>query len=370
MTLQQKPRRAEGRRKFSLLSLFEAMATPHALDRYLELVDPMTTVRDLRAEVTDVHRSTADTVTLTLRPTHQWRGFEAGQFVQIGVVIDGVRHTRCYSPACSQHRNDGRIELTIKAHPEGLVSQYLHSNARVGLVVSLSQADGTFRMPTPRPERVLLVSGGSGITPVLSMLRSLLDEGYSGDLTFLHYAYTENDVSYRRELDTMTAAHPNIRVVLAYTDQEDGGDLHGFFGAEHLEAVAPWYRDAETYLCGPPGLMRGVKNVYAELGLTERLHLEEFAPPLVVVNDDVDGDVTFTGSDVVATNSGRTLLEQAEDAGLTPAYGCRMGICFTCTSVKTSGCTKNVQTGETDSEPDKKIQLCVSVPVGDVAIDI
>ena len=370
MTVQQKIRRPRSRSKFSLLSLFEAMATPHALDRYLELVDPMTTVRDLRGEVTAVHRSTADTVTLTIRPTHQWQGFEAGQFVQVGVVIDGVRHTRCYSPACSQYRDDGRIELTIKAHPEGLVSQYLHGNAHVGLVVSLSQADGTFHLPTPRPDRVLLISGGSGITPVLSMLRTLLDEGYSGALTFLHYAYTENDVSYRAELDAIAAENDNVRMVLAYTDQQSGGDLHGFFGTEHLDAVAPWYADAETYLCGPPGLMRGVKNVYADLGLSENLHLEEFAAPVAVVAEDAAGDVTFSDSDVVASNSGRTLLEQAEDAGLTPAYGCRMGICFTCTSVKTSGCTTNVKTGEKDSEPHKKIQLCVTVPVGDVSIEI
>ena len=87
------------RRRLSPLALFEALATPHGVDRYLELVNPMLTVRDLRAEVTDVRRSTADTVTLTLRPTRQWRGFHAGQFVQITVEIDGVRRTRCYSPA-------------------------------------------------------------------------------------------------------------------------------------------------------------------------------------------------------------------------------------------------------------------------------
>ncbi|OZF46371.1 ferredoxin reductase [Rhodococcus sp. 14-2470-1b] len=370
MAIQQKSRQSGIRRKFSLLSLFEAMATPHALDRYLELVDPMTTVRDLRAEVTDVHRSTADTVTLTLRPTHQWQGFQAGQFVQVGVVIDGVRHTRCYSPACSQYRADGQIELTIKAHPEGLVSQHLHANARVGLVVSLSQADGVFHLPTPRPESVLLISGGSGITPVLSMLRSLLDEGYSGDLTFLHYAYTEKDVSYRAELEQIAAEHERVRIVLAYTNQPSGGDLHGFFGPEHLNAVAPWFADAQTFLCGPPGLMRGVRDIYDDLGLSDRLHFEEFAAPAPTADADADGDINFSTSDVVATNSGKTLLEQAEDAGLTPSYGCRMGICFTCTSVKTSGCTRNVKTGETDTEPHKKIQICVSVPVGDVDIEI
>src|ERR1700759_1316256 len=103
-------------RKLSPLALFEALATPHGVDRYLELVNPMLTVRELRAEVTAVHRSTADSVTLTLRPTRQWKGFKAGQFVNVTVEIDGVRRPRCYSPTCSQYRNDGLIEITIKKH--------------------------------------------------------------------------------------------------------------------------------------------------------------------------------------------------------------------------------------------------------------
>lgn len=370
MTVQSRSTQGSKSRKFSLISLFEAMATPHALDRYLELVDPMTTVRDLRGEVTGIQRSTHDSLTLTIRPTRQWKGFRAGQFVQVGVVIDGVRHTRCYSPACSQYRSDGRIELTIKAHPEGLVSQYLHAHAHVGLVVSLSQADGTFELPTPRPARTLLISGGSGITPVLSMLRSLLDEGYSGDLTFLHYAYTENDVAYKQELEELAAAHQNVNLVLAYTEQKTGGDLHGFFGREHLDAAAPWFADADAFLCGPPGLMKGVTAFYEDAGLDSKLHREEFTPSFASVSEDVEGTTTFSASDVPAENEGKTLLEQAEGAGLTPANGCRMGICFTCTSVKKSGCTKNIKTGETDTESDTKIQLCVSVAVGDVDIDI
>ena len=369
MSVAHTSRPAEGRR-FSLLSLFEAMATPHQLDRYLELVTPMVTVRDLRAEVIEVRRSTADTVTLTLRPTRQWRGFRAGQFVQVGVVIDGVRHTRCYSPANAQASTDGLVELTIKAHPEGLDSQYLHAHAHPGLVLDLSQAAGEFTLPSPRPRRLLLVSGGSGITPVLSMLRTLVDEQHFGSITFLHYAYTENDVAYLDELRALADANANVSLVLAYTDQETGGHLHGFFGQEHLDAVAPWYADAETFLCGPPGLMRGVREVYRELGIEDRLHTEEFAPAAAPAEGEAGGEVSFTASGVTADNSGATLLEQAEAAGLHPEYGCRMGICFSCTTVKKSGCTKNVRTGDTDTDPDKAIQLCVSVPVGDVALDI
>jgi ferredoxin-NADP reductase len=221
------------------LNLLEALATPHGLDRYLELVHPMLTVRELRAVVTDVERSTADSVTLTLRPTRQWRGFDAGQFDQVAVDIDGVRHTRCYSPSGSQHRTDGRIELTVKGHDKGRVSQWLYKQAERGLVVRLSQADGAFRLPLPRPERVLLISGGSGITPVLAMLRTLADERYTGEIVFLHYAPSEADVAQLDRLRALAAERPNIRLVLAYTRQR-GGDLHGHFEETHLAEVAPF----------------------------------------------------------------------------------------------------------------------------------
>ncbi|MGN6608607.1 MAG: ferredoxin reductase [Jatrophihabitans sp.] len=357
--------------KQSPLSLVESLATPHAVDSYLALVNPMLTVRRMRAVVTEVQHPTADSVTLTLKPTRQWKGFEAGQFVQLGVVVDGVRHTRCYSPACSQYRGDGRIVLTIKAHPEGIVSNHLQRHARPGLVLDLGAADGTFTLPQRRPGKVLLVSGGSGITPVLSMLHTLCDEGYTGDVVFLHYAYTANDVPHRDELLALAERHDNVRVVLAYTDQQVGGDLHGFFGKAHLEAVAPWWAGAETFLCGPPGLMRSVRDFYEGAGLAAKLHVEEFAPaPVALPDGEVSGAITFARSGVTAENSGSSLLEQAEAAGLTPEYGCRMGICFSCTAVKKSGCTTNVLTGAVDTDPDREIQLCISVPNGDVALDI
>lgn len=355
------------------LALIEAMATPHRIDRYLELVNPMATVRDLRAQVVTVDRPTADSVTLTLRPTKQWRGFSAGQFVQVGVVIDGVRHTRCYSPAGVAPGRDGFIELTVKAHPGGLVSQYLHENAKPGLVLSLSQAEGVFALPVPRPSRVLLISGGSGITPVMSMLRTLVDEGRGGDIVFLHYVKTAQEVVYRRELEAIAERNPHVKLVLVYTET-GGGDLEGFFDRGHLDAVAPWITaltldGAQAYLCGPPGLMRAVREVFRELDTEHLLNTEEFAPA-VAEPDEAGGEVLFTKSGVVAENSGETLLEQAEAAGLTPEYGCRMGICFSCTSVKKAGRTRNVRTGESDDEPDKKIQLCISAPVGDVIVEI
>ncbi|MFE7745583.1 ferredoxin reductase [Nocardia sp. NPDC057455] len=368
-----------------LIDLVQTLTSPHPLDRYLELVRPTLTVRDMRAEITNVHRSTPGSVTLTLRPTRQWKGHVAGQFVQIGVVIDGVRHTRCYSPVNPSGR-DRRIQLTVKAHPDGLVSQYLYHHAAPGMVVDLTPADGVFRLPEPRPERVLLISGGSGITPVLSMLRTLAAEDHAGEVVFLHYAKSPAVLPHRAELDAIAQRHPNFRIELRYphrapdTARVDPDapwvDLNqpksnGYFDYDELERVAPWFADAQTYVCGPQSLMDAVRTIYQAEQLEDRLHTEEFTLSLAPVDAaDAQGTVNFSASGVSAQNNGASLLEQAESAGLSPEYGCRMGICFSCTAVRRSGCTRNLRTGETDSDPDQPIQLCISAPVGDVAVDI
>ncbi len=354
------------------LRLVEALATPHGIDRYLELVDPMLTVHEMRARVGAVSHPTPGTVRLVLRPTRHWHGFRAGQFVQVSVDIDGVRRTRCYSPSNSQHRSEGSIELTVKAHPGGLVSTWLHERARPGLVVGLAPADGTFCLPDERPERLLLISGGSGITPVLAMLRTLCDEGHRGEVVFVHYAPAPDDVPYRAELGTLAARHDNVRVVYGHPESGSrAGALAGRFAPPHLEAAAPWYADAHTYLCGPPTLMRAVREHYRGVGLLDRLHVEQFAFARPATGPgEPNGTVRFAASGTSAGNSGATLLEQAEAAGLTPEYGCRMGICFSCTQLRTAGCTRNIRTGETDDDPDTEIQLCINVAVGDVTIDI
>jgi ferredoxin len=116
--------------------------------------------------------------------------------------------------------------------------------------------------------------------------------------------------------------------------------------------------------------MRSVRGVYDAAGLADRLHSEDFQPLPLAVDGEAGGTVRFDRSEITADNTGASLLEQAEAAGLTPEYGCRMGICFSCTQVKTSGCTRNLLTGETDSDPDTEIQLCISAPVGDVVLGI
>ncbi|MEU5258224.1 FAD-binding oxidoreductase [Amycolatopsis sp. NPDC021455] len=346
------PRRVRG-----LASLAEALLTPHGMDRYLELVDPMLVRREIRGLVTAVRKQTPDSVTLTVEPSRAWPGFTAGQYVRLQVEIDGVRRTRCYSPCGSQY--DGELEFTVKE--QGLVSGHLNRSIAVGSVVGLSTPDGTFTLPAVRPDRVLLIAGGSGITPVLAMARTLVDEGHPGEIVFLQYSNGQADALYRTELADLAARHPGLRVVHAHTHSK-GGDLTGFFSVEHVE---PRFRDAETFVCGPKALMDAVRE---ELG--ERVHTEEFTPPALTFDTAAaEGQVRFKRSGRECANSGKPLLEQAEDAGLSPEHGCRMGICFSCTQLKTAGRVRNARTGEISGEEDEEIQLCISVPVGDVEID-
>jgi ferredoxin-NADP reductase len=350
-------------------SLLDALAYPHGVDRYLELVRPLLVKHQVRAEITAVRCQTPKSVTLTLRPNDTWRGLRAGQFVGLSVEIDGVRETRPYSPAGSQHAAGGVLELTVSTHPEGKVSRYLRDRARPGMIVGLTQAEGDFVLPDRRPERVLLISGGSGITPVMAMLRTLRDDGFAGEVGFLNYARSSALALYGAELEQLVERHRGVRVARGFT-QGRRGQLGGRFCREHLGAVISEHADAATFVCGPPTLIDAVRAVWAQDGLSEPV-VETFTPPVLSFDSDgAEGFVNFAASGREAANSGLPLLEQAEDAGLAPEHGCRMGICNTCSCRKTAGTVRNVITGEISGARDEQIRICVSVPVGDVALDL
>lgn len=347
------------------------LAYPHGVDRYLEQFAPTLSLREVRAVVTAVRHQTDDSVTISLRPNGNWQGFRAGQYVRLTVEIDGVRRTRCYSPANSVHATDGLIELTAKAHAGGFVSKHLQQALAVGATVGLSQAEGVFALPEARPARVLLISGGSGITPVMAMLRTLTDEGHTGPITFLHYSNAAKDQIYSAELAEIAAKHPNVQLLRGYAEAQQGGELEGLFCRAHLDAV-PDFASAQAFLCGPPGMMKAVQKLWADEGIAEQLHLEHFsaAPAVVVDSANAVGELRFIRSERLAKNSGATLLDQAEAAGLKPESGCRMGICHACTCRKASGRVRDTRTGEISDAGEADIQICVSVPVGTVTLDI
>jgi ferredoxin-NADP reductase len=337
--------------------LVDLLTGPHGVDRYTELVTPTWTSGEPRAKVVDVRRTTPRSVTLTLAPNAAFTDrhtVKAGQFVNVTVEIDGRMYSRCYSPANVE--GSTQLELTIGVHDGGLVSTYLYERARRGMVVGLDGVGGDFVLPEQRPRRILFVSGGSGITPVMAMLRTLVAEGHSGEIALVHYARTPKEAAYRDELAVM----PGVRVLHGYT-RSGAGDVTGRFGAEHLTAAMP-APDA-VFVCGPNALVDAVM-AHCENVFTETFVPPVFEPPA----NPTGGRVTFVDSNVEVVDDGRPLLEQAEAAGLKPENGCRMGICHTCTRRKTSGTVRNLVTGAVSTGPDEKVQICVTVPVGDVDI--
>jgi len=351
-----------------------ALTSPHGVDRYLEMFNPMWAATEVRARVVSIHRENPDAVgsapvaTLTLQPTSTWRGHRAGQYVQVGVELPGSarRMTRCFSISSAASLPGERFTLTIRAHDEGQVSKFLVNHAQPGQMLHLSQADGDFTIhesaATPTNNRLLFITGGSGITPAMSIVRTLLRDGYDGHagrkVTFLHYARSAEDQIFAAELAEIAAADNGVEVHLRHGDQT--------FSEFELRRLVPDYRDTDTWACGPGGLIDLVKDAYAG---SPRLRVEFFKPP-VVSTGSAEGDVSFTRAGATAANTGAPLLEQAEALGLKPEFGCRMGICFSCVKTKTEGTVRNVLTGEESSLPDEQIRICVSAPVGDCAVDL
>ena len=342
--------------------LVDLLTGPHGVDRYTELVEPTWTLGDSRAKIVAVRRQTPRSVTLVLEPNAAFAAGpapRAGQYVNVIVEVDGRRHSRCYSPANAE--GDRLLELTIGVHDDGVVSRHLFRTARPGMVVGLDGVGGDFTLPATRPRRVVFVSGGSGVTPVLSMLRTLRAEGSDREVAFVQYARTPEEACYREEVDAMAG----VRVLRGYSRSPEAGALRGYFDAEHLAAAMPEPEDAAVFVCGPPALVDAVRRH------CPTARSESFVPPVFEVPAEASGGtVAFAESGLDVVDDGRSLLEQAEAAGLSPKSGCRMGICHTCTRRKTSGAVKNLVTGATSTAGEEDVQICVSVPVGDVELSL
>lgn len=347
--------------------LVSAIATPHGIDRYLELVNPMWAAHEVRARIVDVHREVdvaghPPVATITLQPTSTWQGHAAGQHVQLGVEVNGARRTtRVFTVSSAASRPGDRFTITLRANPDGVVSKYLVEQARPGEVVHLSQAQGEFVLPDHVPDHVVMISGGSGITPVMSMLRTLQRRTHRGRVTFIHYAQSPEHQIFADELAEVARSGYGIDVHLLHPELGDPA-----LSPAWLEHQVPGYREVPTWACGPAPLIEAVQAAYDG---SDALRVEFFKPPRTSAGQ-AGGEVAFTRSGASGANSGATLLEQAEALGLRPEFGCRMGICFSCTATKTEGTVRNVLTGETSSLPDEEIRICVSAPDGDCAVDL
>lgn len=347
----------------------EALTTPLVPSDYLDLIDPMRAGADLRGRVVEVRPETADAATVVIRPGRGWLGHVPGQYVRIGIDIDGVRHWRAYSLT---HRADGSpaagipagcIAITTKAIPEGRVSNHLVRHTRPGTLVMLDQATGDFTLPSPAPRKVLFLTAGSGITPVMGMLRNHLAE--LEDVAHVHCAPTAADVIFADELLEHAATG---RLALRLNLDEDDGILH----LDRLDVLVPDWRERETWLCGPTGLLDAAEAHWAAEGVADRLHTERFRP--TVVEPGEGGTVTFARSGVtVDADGGTPILDAGEDAGVLMPSGCRMGICFGCVVTMRSGAVRDLRTGEVtvvEDDATLPVQTCINAAAGSCHLEL
>ncbi|MDN4173342.1 ferredoxin reductase [Nocardioides sp. SOB77] len=351
----------------------ESAVTPLELDDVLDVFHPLRSGAELRGRIVQVVPETPESATIVLKPGRDWAGHVPGQYVRVGVDVEGVRLWRTYSLTHGP-RPDGCISITVKAIPGGVVSNHLVHRARKGQMLQLAQAEGEFVLPQPVPAKLLLVTGGSGITPVIGMLRNLHSKAAAPatDIVLVHVNATESSAIFRAELRALDAAG-RIRLV------ERFDDTHGLLDVAVLAELVPDLDERLSYACGPAGLLDALEAHHAERGLD--LTTERFRPVLVEAADgEGGGTVTLTG----AAGSGTTLevdgatpiLDAAEQAGVLMPSGCRMGICMACVLPMREGAVRDLRNGAlTVAVPGETgpqgvpIQTCVSTAAGACSID-
>jgi len=351
-----------GRLRDRVLQVAELVTTPLLPQDYLDLIDPLRSGAALRGRIEAVQHETRDAATIVIRPGRDWLPHTPGQYVRIGIDVDGVRQWRAYSITSVLDRADGCFTITVKAIPDGKVSNHLVHRARPGTIIQLDQATGEFVLPELRPEKCLFVTAGSGVTPVMGILRNHVHE--HDDVVVVHSAPTADDVIFGAELREL-ARTGQIRLVERHTETD------GLLDTAVLAGMVPDLAERSTWACGPVGMLEALEEYWADAGIADQLYTERFRPRVLVTGE--GGTVTFGRSGRTVEADGATpILDAAEDAGLLMPSGCRMGICYGCVLPMREGAVRDLRTGEiTTAAPGDGvlIQTCISAAAGACDID-
>jgi stearoyl-CoA 9-desaturase NADPH oxidoreductase len=350
-----------------VLRALAALSSPLLPDDYLELINPLWSTRELRGRIESIDRETEDAATVLIKPGYRWGGHEPGQYLRIGLDIQGVRHWRAYSLTSDPARSDGLISITVKNVDEGKVSPYLVRRGRPGTIVSLGGVEGEFLLPDPLPEKLLFISAGSGITPIMSMLRHLDRSDQLGDAVLLHSARHADGVIFGDELRALADRHERFTLHEQHT-----GD-NGRMGPADLERLCPDYKQREMFISGPTEMLDDFSEHYEQAEMEERLHMERFQPKLGLGQngEGEGGTIKFCMSDCEAESDGSVpILIAGEEAGLELPFGCREGICHTCVGELRKGQVRDLRSGKVYGQEGEVIRTCISAPEGPIEIDL
>jgi stearoyl-CoA 9-desaturase NADPH oxidoreductase len=359
------PQVSAGRRR--VLGLIRSFTSPLLPDDYLELLNPLWSTRELRGRIERIERETPEAVSVLIKPGWEWPGHRPGQYLRLGIEVDGVHHWRAYSLTSDPARPDGCIAITPKLVQGGKVSPFLFARVRPGAIVRLGGVEGTFVLPDPLPRRLLFISAGSGVTPIMSMLRSLADGPGLEDVLHIHCARNVDGVIFGEELRALSERRPGYRLHEQITGER------GRMRPDQLDSLCADWRERETFLCGPAGLLEALQERWRDDGDPARLHVEHFQPDARVGDGErgAGGTIRFRTSGVEASSDGeQPILLAGEQAGAVLPYGCRMGICHSCIGRLRAGQVRDLRTGRVHGQPGEMLRTCINAPEGAVEIDL
>lgn len=358
------PNVPRGRRLF--LRAVRRLFSPLQPDDYLEMINPLWTTKELRGKVERIEPQGSEAASVLIRPGYEWPGHKPGQYVRLGVVVDGVYHWRAYSLTSDPAPEDGLISVTPKRVDGGVVSPYLVQKIQPGDLVRLGEIEGVFTLPEPLPAKMLFISAGSGITPIISMLRSIDHGGEFGDVVLIHSARTREQVMFLPVLEEFDRRHDGMRLDLRLTAERGRLEPSG------LDEACPDWREREAFCSGPGDMLDALIEHWENNGDRDRLHLERFQPKIGGdANAGEGGTVQFLDSEKeVECDGGTSILEAGEKAGLNLAYGCRIGICHTCVGTLKSGKLRDLRSGEVIEPTEQDVRICINTAEGDVELEL
>lgn len=344
--------------------VLQSWTTPLLPDDYAALLNPLWSTRELRGEIVHVQRpESSGSVMITIKPG--WGvpiSFEAGQYIGIGVQVEGRYVWRSYSLVNAPERRNGLFTICVRAVGDGKLSQHLLLRAEPGQHVRLAAPAGDFYLTDPVPEKLLFITAGSGITPVISMLRALQQHDALGDIVLIHSMRQPEDLVFGELLEQLAKQHPTFRYFLRVTS------IDGRVTTEQIEAWAPDFAERAAYVCGPATMLLDIRAWWQE-GVEKRYPLRSEQFSLDRASDARGGSIRFGDRAQVRVDGATTILEAAEQSGLQLPFGCRMGICQTCVQTLSEGHAHNLRTGETH-EPGSRVRVCCTVANGDIELDV
>ena len=307
--------------------------------------------------------------------------FEAGQYLNIFTEIDGVRTSRPYS-LCSSPRQKAYYEITVARTVGGFVSDYFLDKVRVGDEFEASCPNGVFRwQPVFHSRKMLLLGGGSGITPFLSMIREITEAGLDRDVVLLYGSRNPGVALYHEELTHIAETFPNIRYHLVVSDADaQWNGPRGFMTAELIKELVPDYAERTAYICGPEIMNAFCVTQLESLGLSHKnIRREMFGAAKDITKEagwpeNLTGEeifkVTVNGDRVITARANESLLCALERAGVRVNVCCRSGECSLCRIQLVEGhvfLSKGMMLRKAD-EQYGYIHSCKSYPISDLSI--